>query len=261
MTGLLVSVRSAAEARIALDAGADLIDVKEPSRGSLGRADAAVWRDVAEALAGRVPVSVALGELIDAGSTSAAAVVPTGGRVQFAKLGLAGAARLANWQRYWLQSMAELPENVQPVAAAYADWQTAHAPPPHEVLAVAARLKAPCLLIDTYDKSRGNLLVHCPVAELTELAGQAADRGIRLVLAGSLDRAAIARLAPLAPAYFAVRSAACVGDRTQAIEASRVKRLVELVRTTVGASPTLLLDTGTSRSILPPCAGRRELSP
>ena len=35
--GLLVSVRSAAEAATALAGGADLIDVKEPSRGPLGR--------------------------------------------------------------------------------------------------------------------------------------------------------------------------------------------------------------------------------
>ncbi|MBY0228781.1 MAG: (5-formylfuran-3-yl)methyl phosphate synthase, partial [Gemmataceae bacterium] len=37
MPGLIVSVRSADEARIALENGADLIDVKEPSRGALGR--------------------------------------------------------------------------------------------------------------------------------------------------------------------------------------------------------------------------------
>ena len=35
---LLVSVRSAEEARAALEGGAALIDVKEPSRGSLGSA-------------------------------------------------------------------------------------------------------------------------------------------------------------------------------------------------------------------------------
>ena len=36
MTGLLVSVRSAEEAEIALAGGANLIDIKEPSRGALG---------------------------------------------------------------------------------------------------------------------------------------------------------------------------------------------------------------------------------
>ena len=39
--GLLVSVRSGAEAEAALAGGADLIDVKEPTRGALGRADGA----------------------------------------------------------------------------------------------------------------------------------------------------------------------------------------------------------------------------
>ena len=36
MTGLLVSVRDAAEARVALAAGVDLLDVKEPSPRPIG---------------------------------------------------------------------------------------------------------------------------------------------------------------------------------------------------------------------------------
>ena len=38
MSGLLVSVRNVEEALAALEGGASLIDVKEPSRGPLGRA-------------------------------------------------------------------------------------------------------------------------------------------------------------------------------------------------------------------------------
>ena len=63
MPGLLVSVRSADEARAALAGGADVIDIKEPGRGPLGRADEATWRAVRAEVAGRVPVSAALGEL------------------------------------------------------------------------------------------------------------------------------------------------------------------------------------------------------
>src|SRR5690242_18461623 len=65
---LLVSVRSAAEAQAALTGGASLIDVKEPARGSLGRADAATLTDVLRMVAGRRPVSAALGELPKEGS-------------------------------------------------------------------------------------------------------------------------------------------------------------------------------------------------
>jgi len=64
MTRLLVSVRDAAEARTAVEAGADLIDVKEPARGPLGAADVEVVERVVAEVAGRLPLSAALGELL-----------------------------------------------------------------------------------------------------------------------------------------------------------------------------------------------------
>ena len=101
MTGLLVSVRNAAEAEIALSAGVDLIDVKEPSRGSLGAADPAVWPDVCEVVGGRVPVSIALGELRDREhAEDAPPGLPSSG-VAYAKLGLAGGSSQHDWMRRW----------------------------------------------------------------------------------------------------------------------------------------------------------------
>ena len=43
--GLLVSVRSVEEAKDALAAGADLIDVKDPAKGALGMAEAEIVPD------------------------------------------------------------------------------------------------------------------------------------------------------------------------------------------------------------------------
>ena len=88
MTGLLVSVRSAAEAVVALEAGTDLLDVKEPARGPLGRADPEVMAEVARCAGGSVPVSVALGELRDADEVPR---LPQS--IAYAKLGLAGCGR------------------------------------------------------------------------------------------------------------------------------------------------------------------------
>jgi len=81
---LLVSVRSADEARAALAGGADLIDVKEPSRGPLGAADSEVIGDVLRAVDGRVPVSAALGEFVAWRDRP----VPRG--LHYAKWGMAG---------------------------------------------------------------------------------------------------------------------------------------------------------------------------
>ncbi|MCY2963839.1 MAG: hypothetical protein NT069_09370, partial [Planctomycetota bacterium] len=65
---LLVSVRSATEARAALEGGCDILDVKEPSRGPLGMADLSVIREIASAAQSLYPtvsLSVALGEARD----------------------------------------------------------------------------------------------------------------------------------------------------------------------------------------------------
>lgn len=137
---------------------------------------------------------------------------------------------MLDWQERWLEEMRALPTGTQPVAVAYADWLQATAPTPVKVLEVAAQANACYLLIDTFDKSHGNLFAHVSLAELADLSARAAEQQIRLVLAGSLDIAAIRALLPLAPAYIAVRGAACAGGRTQAIDAARVKRLVALVR-------------------------------
>ena len=63
--GLLVSVRSASEGVVAVLGGASVVDVKEPDRGPLGRADASVWRETRRVVPPAIPVSVALGEIAD----------------------------------------------------------------------------------------------------------------------------------------------------------------------------------------------------
>jgi (5-formylfuran-3-yl)methyl phosphate synthase len=91
-TRLLVSVRNPAEALAALAGGADLIDVKEPARGPLGRAGDAVITAVVRCIAGRRPVSAALGELAAEPKTDA----PPG--LRYHKWGLAGCGSNPRWQ-------------------------------------------------------------------------------------------------------------------------------------------------------------------
>ena len=60
---LLVSVRTAAEAQSALAGGADIIDIKEPNRGPMGQADAAIIQAITATVGSQAPVSAALGDL------------------------------------------------------------------------------------------------------------------------------------------------------------------------------------------------------
>ena len=60
---LLVSVRDASEAEAALAGGADIIDAKEPLNGPLGPVAPDTLAAITAAVAGKTPISVALGDV------------------------------------------------------------------------------------------------------------------------------------------------------------------------------------------------------
>jgi uncharacterized protein (UPF0264 family) len=231
VASLLVSVRSATEAAAAVEGGAVVIDVKEPARGPLGRADARVWREVRDAVPRDLPVSVALGELvewIDTPSGRHGSEVEVFAGIAYRKLGLARAG--PRWQEEWAELRARLGPGPGWIAVVYADWQRAQAPHP-DAVREAALAEPDCagLLIDTWDKTQPSPLA---VDGTWRRWFAAARRGrpMLIALAGGLDRRAIERLAPLGPDLFAVRGAACSGgDRQGAIERQRVAALVQAI--------------------------------
>ena len=103
MTGLLVSVRDVEEATDVLRAGVDIVDVKEPTDGSLGAASPQVWQQVVDQLAGSVPVSLALGELRDEALGQRLAGIPAG--TAYVKIGLAGCQHEAGWRNRWREEI------------------------------------------------------------------------------------------------------------------------------------------------------------
>ena len=63
MTLFLASVRDPAEAELALAAGADIVDLKDPGQGALGAVAPGVIAACVAAIAGRAPVSATIGDL------------------------------------------------------------------------------------------------------------------------------------------------------------------------------------------------------
>jgi uncharacterized protein (UPF0264 family) len=232
MTRLLVSVRSAAEAEAALAGGAALIDVKEPARGALGRADDAVIAEVVGAVGRQTPVSAALGELRDEPLRNLPRSVSS---LAYVKCGLAGCAAEANGA--WPDDLTGLAAAVQEAnprckmaVVAYADWRRAGAPAPDEVCAFAGRRPGWAMLLDTWGKDGLTLLDWMGRVEIDRLCRACRDAGVPIALAGSLSPSLIRTLRPAAPDWFAVRGAACRGlQRTAAVDAAKVRGLVEAI--------------------------------
>src|SRR5437667_9340081 len=112
--GLLVSVRSVEEAVAATKAGADLVDVKEPSRGPLGMAEAEVVGGVIAAVGSKVPVSAALGEWSPNATTDAVWHLEL--PLSYVKWGLAGYTAHPGWGEDILDTRRQVPARIHVVA-------------------------------------------------------------------------------------------------------------------------------------------------
>lgn len=217
--GLLVSVRNLAEAELVESCGVDILDIKEPGQGALGRADLEVIRAVTERLRGRVPLSAALGEIADCENWLAGNRLPDG--LDLAKCGLSDcvhtdwAARVATvWERIRF--------HCQPVAVAYADWERCAAPAPEAILELAIRHHLKFLLVDTFDKQGPDSIELLSVSKLVQLKKRAAAGGVRLVLAGGLGTRQLAPAVNCEVDLIGVRGAVCAGGRESEISAERL---------------------------------------
>jgi (5-formylfuran-3-yl)methyl phosphate synthase len=231
---LLVSVRNALEARAAVAGGCDLLDIKEPERGSLGMADLDVMSAVAQFAGGcrgalaPMACSAALGELIEWQPGTSQFSLPAG--IGYVKLGSAGLDSPPKWTEAWRHAQScfnTAPQGkLQWVAVAYADWRAAGGLPPAAILEAVVAVRCDVFLIDTFDKSAGNLLGLMDRSELRRLSKTAHEAGLMVALAGGLHRAQLPELVEVSPDILGVRGAACAGGRRNApISAKAVRAL------------------------------------
>lgn len=228
---LLVSVTDAAEAAEATAGGAQIIDVKDPGAGSLGRAPADWVQAIRGVTPPRLPVSAALGDgPFEAQAVAEAARVLSDSGAQYVKVGLRDTTRSAALAV--LRAVRErLPASVGLIAVAFADAQRARCLLPAELTAVAEAARAQGCLLDTAIKDGRGLLEWLDEAALGAFVADCRTRGLLCGLAGSLTAADVPRVAAIDSDIVGVRSAACVGDRVHGrVSRERVAALARLMR-------------------------------
>lgn len=222
---VLVSVRNAAEATAALVGGADVIDVKEPDNGALGRADRRTVLSVFDRVARHAPVTAAAGELNDLPPTRLADWLEAN-PAELVKVAFAGCGRLG-WRSQLDELLACFDSPTRVVPTAYADWQAADAPPPGEVAAAAASLGCDWFLIDTFEKSAGEPANRSARQRLAGFVDAGQQLGLGIGIAGGLGVADVAWATRLGVDLIGFRGAACVGGRSGTVCAKRVRSLID----------------------------------
>lgn len=239
---LLISVADAAEARLALDGDADIIDVKDPSRGSLGAADASVLRDIADAVGAARPISAALGDAADERVVEGAARAAAIHRLAYVKVGFAGvadSARVESLIGAAVRGVRSVSVSSGVVAVAYADAALVDAASPDRVIEAAERARAVGVLLDTARKDGGALFDIMDQVQVGRWVRLAHEAALTVALAGSLTAADLASARALGADIAGVRGAACEGGRTGRIAREKVAALVRASRPTSWTRPVL----------------------
>ena len=204
-TLFLASVRDAAEAELAIRAGADIVDLKDPDAGALGALPSATIEACVRAIGGRVPVSATIGDLpLEETSIRAAVLATASHGVDYVKLGLfpGGDAEGA------LQWLAPLAPRIRLILVLFAD-----ALPEFDAVTLARRIGATGIMLDTVGKN-GVSLPHLVAEErLRALVASARARGLAIGFAGSLRADDVPALLALGPDLLGFRGALCRGGR------------------------------------------------
>jgi dihydroneopterin aldolase len=202
MTAMLASVRTVEEALLALDGGADIIDLKDPARGALGALDRDTGHAIVNAIAGRAASSATIGDLpsmVPAEMLAAADRTSAIG-VTFVKAGFFPAPTLAAC----IHALASLAQRTPLVAVLFADLE-----PDFAQIETLAECGFAGVMLDTARKSSGPLLSHLGLGTLAEFVGRARAAGLFAGLAGSLRERDVSALLPLDPDYLGFRGALC----------------------------------------------------
>jgi uncharacterized protein (UPF0264 family) len=226
---LLVSVRSAEEVGPALVGGADIVDAKEPSRGSLGPVDPSVLREISANVPPGVPLSVALGDFQDgAAAADAIGALELSARPAhvFVKLGLAGVdtyGAAGSLFRAAVEAARAAPCGPGVVVVAYADGTAGLSLV--EIVRLAAQAGADGVLLDTLAKDGRDLFGLMAVREVKTWVESARAAGLIAAIAGSLGPESLGLVREIGPSVLGVRGAACAGGRGGVIDIEKVRAL------------------------------------
>lgn len=221
---MLVSVRSVAEAALAVQGGADFIDLKEPGAGALGGLPLATVRGIVQwlRLGGvALPVSATIGDHPMSRLAEVMARVQAVGEcaVDYVKVGI----EPGPCARSVLDALAASGWSVVPVFIADPGLDPA-------LIAHACSLPFPALMLDTADKRAGSLFDALPVRDVAAFVAQVRAAGRLAGVAGALRASHAATLRRLAPDFAGFRSALCDGERTAGLSLERLRALRELLR-------------------------------
>ena len=222
MTGMLASVSNIEEALVVLTEQVDIIDLKNPAAGSLGRLPIEDIARIVDLIDGQCLVSATIGDLpMDKQLIFDAVKEVADTRVNFVKIGL----NTDESAKHVIEYLAQLTPQTKLIAVLFADQN-----PDFRVLDRLNSSGFSGVMLDTFNKSQGSITELMSQAEIQSFVNLAQSKHLLSGLAGSLKSADIPVLMSLKADYLGFRSALCCQqERTHSIQASHLKKIKQIM--------------------------------
>jgi uncharacterized protein (UPF0264 family) len=224
MSLFLASVTNLEEAAIALECGADLIDLKNPEQGALGALPVATIEQVTKFIAGRKLVSATVGDLPmqpDILLNAVETISATG--VDVVKIGFFPSSEC----HHCMQALQPVTKRgIKLIAVFFADMFV-----PLNMLMDFAEAGFYGVMLDTANKDGNSLRNHLSIPALAEFVEEAHRLGLFVGLAGSLQYADIAPLSALQADYLGFRGALCINEqRVASIRRQHMQKVQDMLQ-------------------------------
>ncbi len=228
-----MSIINPREADIIMHTKVDIVDIKDPSRGSLGIPNIDLLIDVATKICNVYECSTALGDLTGINpliSYTAFAISSIG--LNYIKAGLEVKDKDIGMEigRSIIEGVSLSSKKSKIVLVGYADYLRINSIDPISVAEIAYRVGADGIMIDTRIKDGKNTFQFLDDSYLEKFVSLARNYNLFTAIAGSLSIEHICKAIEIGFDVIGFRGAACNGGRMGSVSRDRINRIINEVR-------------------------------
>ncbi len=230
---VLISIRSFEELFPAIEGGADIIDLKNPSEGSLGASFPWLIKKIRN-YSNDFTLSVAIGDMPNLPGTAALAASGAAAcGADIVKVGLLGPNSFEEGVKLLesvVKATKDINKNILVVGAGYSDFKIFNGIDSMNIPAICNSAGADVAMLDTYIKDGRKLFDFLDIEHLRKFVSKTHEYNLLAALAGSLEPKDINILNDLGADVTGFRSAVCSeSDRKNGVlEIDRVREIVEI---------------------------------
>lgn len=213
---LLISPQSINEAVECVKGNADIIDIKNPSEGSLGANFPWIIRSIRKMVPRTTPISATVGDIAyQPGTVALASLGAATAGASFVKVGLYNiktSEQGIEVMKAVKRTIEEYQLPVSIVAAGYAEGESIGSLDPLSIPHIAAVAKCDYAMLDTFDKTtKKSIFDILSNSILEDFIARSREKNISVALGGSIKISHIPILKKLQPDIVGIRGAVCDG--------------------------------------------------